>query len=45
LRSKRVPKLSSVKNVDGTFTSGPFKDMEPFLDREEFKNELLIDII
>jgi len=42
---KRLPKLSAIKNDDGTFTSRPFEDMEPFLDREEFKNEMLIDII
>jgi acetolactate synthase-1/2/3 large subunit len=42
---QRVPKLSAVKNDDGTFTSRPFEDMEPFLSREEFKKEMIIDII
>jgi len=42
---QRMPKLSAVKNEDGTFTSRPFEDMEPFLSREEFKNEMIIDII
>ncbi len=42
---QRTPKLSSVKNDDGTFTSRPFEDMEPFLNREEFKNEMIVKII
>ena len=39
---QRVPKLSAVKNEDGTFTSRPFEDMEPFLSREEFEKEMII---
>jgi acetolactate synthase-1/2/3 large subunit len=42
---QRIPKLSSVKNDDGTFTSRPFEDMEPFMDREEFKKEMIVKII
>jgi len=42
---QRFPKLSSVKNEDGTFSSRPFEDMEPFLDREEFKKEMIVKII
>ena len=42
---QRVPKLSAVKNDDGTFSSRPFEDMDPFLDREEFKKEMIIKII
>jgi acetolactate synthase-1/2/3 large subunit len=42
---QRVPKLSAVKNDDGTFSSRPFEDMEPFLSREEFEKEMIIDII
>jgi acetolactate synthase-1/2/3 large subunit len=38
----RVPKLSSRKNEDGSFTSLPFEDMEPFLSREEFHAEMII---
>jgi len=40
---QRVPKLSAVKNDDGTFTSRPFEDMEPFLSREEFESEMIVD--
>jgi acetolactate synthase-1/2/3 large subunit len=38
----RYPKMSAVKNEDGTFTSRPFEDMEPFLDREEFNKEMIV---
>ena len=42
---QRIPKLSSIKNNDGTFTSRPYEDMEPFLSREEFENEMIVKII
>ena len=42
---QRNPKLSSVKNDDGTFSSRPFEDMEPFLDREVFKKEMIVTLI
>lgn len=38
----RYPKLSAVKNADGTFTSRPFEDMEPFMSREEFFSEMIV---
>lgn len=38
----RYPKMSSSKNDDGTFTSLPFEDMEPFLTRDEFYKEMII---
>ena len=38
----RVPKLSAFKNADGTFTSRPMEDMEPFMTREEFNSEMTI---
>ena len=41
----RYPKLNSVKNEDGTFTSRPFEDMAPFMDREEFENEMIVKIV
>ena len=41
----RYPKLNSVKNEDGTFTSRPFEDMDPFMDREEFENEMIVKIV
>ena len=42
---QRTPKLSSVKNDDGTFSSRPYEDMEPFLSRDEFENEMIVKII
>jgi acetolactate synthase-1/2/3 large subunit len=38
----RYPKMSAMKNADGTFTSRPFEDMEPFMSREEFTSEMII---
>jgi acetolactate synthase-1/2/3 large subunit len=38
----RCPKLSARKLPDGTFTSLPFEDMEPFLSREEFYREMIV---
>jgi acetolactate synthase-1/2/3 large subunit len=42
---QRVPKLSAVKNEDGTFSSRPFEDMDPFLSREEFEKEMIVGIV
>lgn len=41
----RYPRLNAIKNDDGSFTNRPFEDMDPFLDREEFKNEMIVDIV
>jgi acetolactate synthase-1/2/3 large subunit len=38
----RYPRINSTKNEDGTFSNKPFEDMDPFLDREEFENEMII---
>jgi acetolactate synthase-1/2/3 large subunit len=38
----RYPKISSIKNEDGSFSSLPFEDMEPFLSREEFNEEMIV---
>ncbi len=37
-----VPTVSSVKKEDGSMVSKPLEDMYPFLDREEFKEEMII---
>lgn len=42
---QRTPKLSSVKNDDGTFSSRPYEDMEPFLSRHEFASEMIVKLI
>ena len=41
----RYPRLNAIKNDDGIFTNRPFEDMEPFLSREEFTNEMIVKIV
>jgi acetolactate synthase-1/2/3 large subunit len=41
----RYPRMSAIKNDDGTFTNRPFEDMDPFMDREEFKKEMIVKIL
>ena len=41
----RSPRLNAIKNDDGTFTNRPFEDMDPFMDREEFKKEMIVHIV
>lgn len=41
----RIPKMSALKNDDGSFSSRPYEDMEPFLSREEFEKEMIVKII
>ncbi len=38
----RAPRLSSVQRPDGSFASKPLEDLWPFLDREEFRSNMLI---
>lgn len=38
----RFPKLSAKKNEDGSFSSLPYEDMEPFLSRDEFVREMIV---
>jgi acetolactate synthase-1/2/3 large subunit len=37
-----IPTVSSAVNADGTMSSRPLEDMAPFLDREEYRQNLLI---
>lgn len=41
----RHPRLNAIKNDDGTFSNRPFEDMDPFLSREEFQNEMIVKIV
>jgi len=41
----RYPRMSAIKNDDGTFTNRLFEDMDPFMDREEFKKEMIVKIV
>ena len=38
-----VPNVSALKKDDGTLVSKPIEDMYPFLDREEFLGEMIIE--
>jgi len=38
----RQPRLSSAQRADGSFVSKPLEDLWPFLDREEFRSNMLI---
>ena len=38
------PKVSSKKLPNGDLVSMPLEDMSPYLDREEFKNNMLIPL-
>lgn len=37
-----IPTVSSQKKADGSMVSKPLEDMYPFLDREEFKKQMII---
>jgi acetolactate synthase-1/2/3 large subunit len=38
----RAPRLASVQRPDGSFVSKPLEDLAPFLDREEFLDNMII---
>lgn len=40
-----IPRLSSLKKPDGTIISKPLEDLYPFLDRKEFKENMIIPLI
>jgi len=40
-----IPTVSSRVNLDGSMSSRPLEDMAPFLDREEYRMNLLVDEI
>jgi acetolactate synthase-1/2/3 large subunit len=41
----RVPRVASVIRPDGSMASRPLEDLYPFLDRDEFRENMLIPII
>jgi acetolactate synthase-1/2/3 large subunit len=41
----RSPRLAARKNEDGTFSNRPLEDLEPFLERKEFEEEMIVDIV
>jgi acetolactate synthase-1/2/3 large subunit len=40
----RMPRLSSVQRADGSFVSKPLEDLWPFLDRQEFRSNMLVPV-
>lgn len=40
-----IPTVASVRKSDGSMVSRPLEDMYPFLDREEFRNEMIVSIL
>jgi acetolactate synthase-1/2/3 large subunit len=38
----RAPRVTSVQRPDGSFVSKPLEDLWPFLDREEFKQNMIV---
>jgi acetolactate synthase-1/2/3 large subunit len=38
-----IPRVSSLKKPDGSIVSKPLEDLYPFLDREEFKDNMIVD--
>ena len=42
LEEQRAPRLSSMQRPDGTMISKPLEDLWPFLDRQEFRSNMLI---
>jgi acetolactate synthase I/II/III large subunit len=39
----RAPRVTSTQRVDGSFVSKPLEDMWPFLDREEFAENMIVE--
>ena len=40
-----APKASVYKKADGSFAARPMEDLAPFLDREEFRDNMFIEIV
>jgi acetolactate synthase-1/2/3 large subunit len=38
----RAPRVSSIQRPDGSMVSKPLEDMWPFLDREEFRSNMIV---
>ena len=38
-----IPRVSSLKKPDGSITSKPLEDLFPFLSREEFLENMIVD--
>ena len=41
----RQPRIASYRNDDGTMVSKPIEDLYPFLPRDEFSSNMIVDIL
>ena len=41
----RAPRVTSIQRPDGSFVSKPLEDLWPFLDREEFEENMLVEAV
>ena len=41
----RAPRMTSVQRADGSFVSKPLEDLYPFLEREEFLSNMIVEPI
>jgi acetolactate synthase-1/2/3 large subunit len=41
----RIPRVASAQRADGSMVSKPLEDLYPFLDREEFRQNMLIPVL
>jgi acetolactate synthase-1/2/3 large subunit len=39
----RAPRVTSIQRADGSFVSKPLEDLWPFLDREEFARNMIVE--
>jgi acetolactate synthase-1/2/3 large subunit len=39
----RAPRVTSTQRPDGSFVSKPLEDLWPFLDRNEFAENMIVD--
>jgi acetolactate synthase-1/2/3 large subunit len=40
-----LPKASVYKKEDGSFAARPMEDLAPFLDRDEFRDNMIVEIL
>jgi acetolactate synthase-1/2/3 large subunit len=41
----RAPRVTSIQRHDGSFVSKPLEDLWPFLDREEFQENMMVELV
>ncbi len=39
----RAPRVTSIQRADGSFLSKPLEDLWPFLDRDEFAQNMIVE--